>query len=138
MVCPDSVAEPTAQLLLKVSDHFLGDRATDDTRALFYALGKWIYLIDALDDYEKDQKRGCFNPFVRAYGAKSRKALTEENGEDLSFLFDTLFYDIREHLARVKFYFNRDLTDNVLLRGIPLETARVMKGEPRPKMQIKI
>lgn len=26
--------------------------------------GRWIYLIDALDDLEKDKKRGSYNPFI--------------------------------------------------------------------------
>lgn len=138
MVCPDSAAEPTARLMERISDHFLKERATEHTRALFYGLGKWIYLIDALDDYEKDARTKNFNPFVRAYGEKSREKLMEENGADVTFLFDTLFYSIREQLAEVKFYFNRDLTDNVILRGIPLETQRVMKGEPRPRMVVKV
>lgn len=30
---------------------------------MFYNLGKWIYLIDAWDDREKDQKSGNYNPF---------------------------------------------------------------------------
>ena len=137
MVCLDSAAEPTARFMETVSDHFLKGAATEHTRALFYGLGKWVYLIDALDDYEKDASH-AFNPFVRAYGAKSREQLMSENGEEISFLFDTLFYSIREHLAFIEFHFNRDLTDNVILRGLPLETARVMKGEPRPRMSVKI
>ena len=97
-----------------------------------------MYLIDALDDYEKDLKKGRYNPFVLAYGQDSREKLLKENGPDLAFLFDTLFYDLREGLAGVKFYFNRDLTDNVILRGIPLETRRVLSGEPRKEMQVSV
>jgi len=28
------------------------------------SLGRWIYVIDALDDYEKDQKDGSYNPLI--------------------------------------------------------------------------
>ena len=38
-------------------------------------MGKWIYLIDALDDYDKDKKKGAYNPFVLAYGAPTREEL---------------------------------------------------------------
>ena len=41
---------------------------------------------------------------------------------------------MREGLNGVTFSLNRDLTDNVILRGIPLETQRVFKGEPRKEM----
>ncbi len=135
MVCPDSAAEPTAKLMERTSDYFLGEKATEHTRALFYGLGKWIYLIDALDDCDEDAKAGTFNPFLGAYGASGRADLLEKNGEDVRFLFDTLFYSIREHLAHIPFPFNRDLSDNVILRGLPIETERVMRGEPRRKMK---
>ena len=68
----------------------------------------------------------------------TKKELMEKEGEEIGFLFDTLFYSMRESLAKIPFSFNRDLTDNVILRGLPLETARVMKGELPKKMQVKI
>ncbi len=135
---PERAADPTACMLRALSAYLLGEHASEWTDALFYSLGKWIYLIDALDDYDEDVKKGRYNPFVLAYGAKSRAALVREQGEELSFLFDTLFYDLRENLAHIPFHFNRDLTDNVILRGIPLETARVMRGEPRKKTRIRL
>ena len=97
-----------------------------------------MYLIDALDDYDKDKKKRRYNPFALAYGAESKETLLKEHGEDIAFLFDTLFYGLREDLANIKFYFNRDLTDNVLLRGIPIETGRVMRGEKPVKMQVDL
>ncbi len=134
----DMAAEPTAQMLSAFSRDMLGDKATESVQTLFYSIGKWVYLIDALDDYDKDVKTKSYNPFVLSYGAPSREELMKEKGEEVRFLFDTLFYGLREALGGVKFYFNRDLTDNILLRGLPTETARVMKGEPRHSMPAKL
>ena len=134
----DMAADPTANMMQALSDHFMGERATAYTRNLFYGLGKWVYLIDALDDYDKDLKKKQYNPFVLAYGAASREALMRENGEEVRFMFDTLFYSLRENLAEIKFSFNRDLTDNVILRGLPAETARVMRGERSQKFKLKL
>lgn len=135
---PDRAADPTANMMRELSVHFLGDKASDATGELFYGLGKWVYLIDALDDYDKDFKKKSYNPFVCAYGKRSKKELLEQNGGEIAFLFDTLFYSLRENLAQITFHFNRDLTDNVILRGIPNETARVMRCEKCVKMQQKI
>ena len=135
---PDVAAEPTAMMLKELSGHFLKEKATEHTAELFYGLGKWVYLIDALDDYNTDRKKGTYNPFVLAYPHKDRKELMEKDGAEIAFLFDTLFYSLREHLGQITFSFNRDLTDNVILRGLPAETARVMRGEKRGKMQNKI
>ena len=135
---PEMAAEPTAMLLEALSKHFLSDMGTPDSAGLFHELGKWIYLIDALDDFDKDKKSGAYNPFVLAYGAADKKELIQKYGSELIFLFDTGFYAMREHLAALKFSFNRDLTDNVILRGIPLETQRVLKGDPPARMTVKL
>ena len=131
---PDEAAEPTANLMKCLCALFLKEKNSPAAEELFYAVGKWVYLIDALDDFDKDAEKGRYNPFVLAYGCKTRAELMERSGQDISFLFDTLFFSMREGLSGVKFCFNRDLTDNVILRGIPLETMRVMKGEPRSEI----
>ncbi len=135
---PDEAAEPTADLMRKMCAHFLKEKTSPAAEELFYAVGKWVYLIDALDDYDKDVRGKRYNPFVLAYGCASRAELMEKSGQEIGFLFDTLFYSMREGLAGISFSFNRDLTDNVILRGIPLETARVMKGEPRKETTVDV
>ena len=125
----DRAADATATMLAEFSDYALEDKATPFTRNLFYAIGKWIYLIDALDDYDKDRKKGAYNPFILAYGAESRdKLLASENGQEVGYIFNAIFFDIRENLSKISFRFNRDLSDNILLRGLPATTKRVMAG----------
>ena len=125
----DRAADATAAMLQQFSVYALKDKSTEYTERLFYTLGKWIYLIDALDDYDKDAKKGAYNPFLLSYGAKSREELLKsEQGEEVRFAFNTLFFDIRECLSKVKFHFNRDLIDNILLRGLPTMTKKVMLG----------
>ncbi len=125
----DRAADATATMLKEFSAYALGEKATEHTDGLFYALGKWIYLIDALDDYDKDLKKGAYNPFVLAYKAACKAELMQgRSGEEVGFAFDNLFCDIRECLEKIEFHFNRDLQDNILLRGLPAQTRRVMWG----------
>lgn len=125
----DRAADATANMIAAFSDYVLGEKATIYTRNLCYALGKWIYLIDALDDYDKDVEKGAYNPFYLAYRKENRKALLEgENGDEVRFVFNAIFFDIRENLSHIDFRFNRDLSDNVLLRGLPMMTNRIMSG----------
>ncbi len=125
----DRAADATATMLAQFSDYALGERATPHTRRLFYAVGKWIYLIDALDDYDKDVKKGAYNPFVLAYGAKCKEELLAgKHGQEVAFIFQSLFLDIGESLAEIPFHFNKDLSDNILLRGLPAVTRQVMQG----------
>ncbi len=126
----DRAADATAKLLAEFSAYALGEKATEDAYRLLYAVGKWIYLIDALDDYDKDLKKSAYNPFVLAYKAECRASLLAgKYGEEVRFIFDSLFLDIRECLQKIPFRFNKDLTDNILLRGLPLVTKRIMDGK---------
>ena len=124
----DMAAEPFAQMLVKLSDYALGEKATESGRLIFYFLGKWIYLADALDDYDKDVKKGNYNPLYLEFGRlPDVKTLKETRGADLNFAFSSIFAGLKENLARTKFYFNHDLIDNVLLRGIPSVTLKILK-----------
>jgi hypothetical protein len=126
----DQAADATANMLAAFSDYALGEKATVCTRNLFYAIGKWIYLIDALDDYDKDKKKGAYNPFLLAYRAECRKTLLSgEYAEEIAFIFRSIFFDIRGNLEKISFRFNTDLSDNILLRGIPAVTKHIMEGK---------
>ena len=63
----DSSAEPTARMLSEVARQLAGE---DERKKLIldqfgYFIGRWIYLIDAADDMDKDNKHGAFNPFLK-------------------------------------------------------------------------
>lgn len=122
----DMAAEPTAVMMRELSDYALGGYSTEETRALFYDIGKWVYLIDALDDYDKDIKKRRFNVLFNAFGAGSKAQAVKENLDELTFLFDSLFADMRMRISKIDFGFNRDLTDNIILRGIPLKTRAML------------
>ena len=126
----DQAADATAKILAEFSDLVLEDKASVYTYNLFYAVGKWIYLIDALDDYDKDRKKGAYNPFYFAYNAESKADLLKgKRGEEVKFVFHSIFFDIRENLSQIPFRFNRDLSDNILLRGLPKTTKEIMENK---------
>lgn len=64
----DPAAEPTATAISRLCVLMGG---TDDERIILgefgYYLGRWIYLIDAADDYFDDKKKDSFNPFVNKF-----------------------------------------------------------------------
>ena len=72
----DEAADPTATMLSaicsSVPDQFSLQLSYDIEKqkrilsTLGYFLGRWIYLMDAVDDYEDDGKKGGFNPFIIA------------------------------------------------------------------------
>ena len=130
----DMVCEPFSKMMEELGDYALGEKSTESVKKLFYFLGKWIYLIDALDDYEKDVKEKNYNPFYYAYGEKTTvKELVASHGKDLSFVFSDVFASLKSALLECKFYFNHDLIDNIILRGIPSVTLKILKKENEKK-----
>ena len=127
----EMAAEPSAQMMKELSVYALGDYSTVETEALFYDIGKWVYLIDALDDYDKDVKKHRYNVLYNAFGENNKVEAVEKNRDELTFLFDSLFADMRMRISKIDFGFNRDLTDNIILRGIPIKTRAVLNSKPK-------
>ena len=61
----DAASHPTSQILSYLFSY--GVEEPSEKRILErlgYCMGKWIYLTDALDDFQKDMKTGNFNPII--------------------------------------------------------------------------
>jgi len=85
----DRVADPFGRLMAEVLDlPFLPappaapDAPTTSAllRRLGYHLGRFIYILDALDDREKDRKSGAYNPLLAA----ERSAVSEPGAPNLA------------------------------------------------------
>lgn len=127
---PDMAADPFGQMMAELSDEILKTYADDDTRALFYSLGKWIYLIDAFDDFDKDVKKGAFNVFKNAYrDCSDKEELKSKHGRDVVIVFGAIISEIAELSRKLNYKFNHDLTDNVLLNGIREQTKKIMENK---------
>jgi len=66
------VAEPSRQRVMK---------------EIFYHLGRWIYLVDAADDFEKDAHSHCYNPLRYRYEIDGDQ-LDEESREAVALSLD--------------------------------------------------
>ena len=100
--------EPTARIAKEIGVH----------------LGKWIYLIDAIDDYEEDVKRGRYNPLAKVYpnglDTQARESLSVALTVELceaEKAFDLLDYPDGDMEAVIK---------NVLYLGMPQTAKRVV------------
>ncbi len=124
--CPiDKAAEPTAKMLSDVMSLLA---KSDDERKILstfgYYLGKWIYLCDSADDYDKDLKRNGFNPYVFMY-----KDGFKEHVHDME---KSLNYCLNEivlcyNLMEVK-RFDR-IIENVIVRGLSKKQTEVLKNK---------
>ena len=126
----DISADFFGQMVKEISQELLQDKCTSDIEELSYYLGKWIYLIDALDDFDKDKKHNEYNAFVITYeNANSKEELIKLHGQDLVFIFGTVLQTIADYSKKVTYAFNHDLVDNVLFKGLAKRTKQIMENE---------
>lgn len=61
----EELADISGDLLGDVFAFGLSGAEERIARQIGFHVGRWVYFIDAVDDYFDDKKRGAFNPFVR-------------------------------------------------------------------------
>jgi hypothetical protein len=67
----DLAADTFAELLANASDSLTDSAHRRILYEILYHLGRWIYLIDAADDLEKDTASGNYNPLIFRYHLKN-------------------------------------------------------------------
>jgi len=128
----DEVAEPFARVMeILFACPLVKDEATRKGLSwLGYNLGRWIYLLDALDDLEHDVKEGSYNPLLLQYGYKggSVPAFRESIRERMAF---SLLYPLSEADKALKVLAigkNAEILDNVIEAGLIRRTDEVLAG----------
>lgn len=85
-----------------------------------YMLGRFIYIIDAYEDMEKDKKKKNFNPF-----------LLSENPPDKDSIFDTLSFDLSSlsnAYELLDLRVNKPILDNIIYLGLSGVLDKTIKG----------
>lgn len=126
----DMAADPFGNMLKDVVKVLAGENYTEELGDLAYNLGKWIYLIDALDDFDKDKKKNNYNVFVNIYkDVKTKEELISSKQSEIIFVFSGVLSSIAENSKKLKYSFNHDLTDNVFMRGLSVQTKLIMENK---------
>ena len=129
---PMSVDEP-ADLFGNLMGALLSADLADDRAILANAIGRhigrWIYILDAADDFEEDVRRARYNPLACLYRDPDMKSLPRERRE-------TIRLSLMQELAGLERAFdlldvqdNPDLCgilSNILYESLPRETTRVL------------
>lgn len=115
----DAAAHPTAQMLADVLCMEAKDEAQRRVFSEFgYQLGRWIYLIDAADDLEKDVKHNNFNPFKNVPPGELRQYEAAVLSQSLARA-----YDAYQLMPLTDF---KGIFDNMLLYGFPSKQNTVI------------
>ena len=121
----DEVSHCFATLSQNFCKLVLAERTSEFAETLCYNLGKWIYLIDALDDAEKDLKRGNYNPFVAYYGVTNIQGLAARYDE-ISFLTYAVLNRIAQSFNDMNLYKYTCILKNVLFDSIREKNEQIL------------
>ncbi len=129
----DAAAEPTADLLAFLCGLAAHDEEERRVLARFgYCLGRWIYLMDAADDLERDAHSGNYNP-LWSHG----KSVTAQG---LSDCRERARFALNASLAECKAAYDQltirrydGILRNVLECGMAQVQRTVLDGDPKTK-----
>lgn len=85
-----------------------------------YALGKWIYMIDALDDLKKDMAKNKFNPLQVLYNkdALSYEDLLTKIKKTVEFTILNCGYNCMDYLNQLPLHKHKDILTNIIHLGM--------------------
>ncbi|MBE7010931.1 MAG: hypothetical protein E7418_05520 [Ruminococcaceae bacterium] len=88
-----------------------------------YLLGRLIYILDAWEDREQDQKNGSYNPFL----------LQEMKQEDVKLMLDYTLGELANGLQLLSFTCNQEIIENIVYLGLARAVDAVLSGQCRKK-----
>ncbi len=126
----DCYSHPTADCLGKIFKS-LSKNKTDEITLyrIGYMLGKYIYLIDALDDFEKDIKNNSFNPIVAAKFQKTNN----DTFKKLNQLINFSIAQLAESFEMLNLKSNVEILRNVIYLGLKATTEKIFKKNTKMK-----
>jgi hypothetical protein len=126
----DEAAEPFANMMMQLLAAGYTGEDQSVPRILGwigYNLGKWIYIIDAFDDMERDIKSGSYNPLLCQYKYEGqdiqafKTAISEETRINLLQALSQSTGSLE--LLGLK---NKSIIDNIVYEGLYGKTERIL------------
>ena len=122
----DEICDPFSRLVgtvLKNYPYELTDDSDNLRNILYtlgYSIGKWIYLIDALDDLKKDMEQNKFNPLNFLYNKDNMiyDDFIESIKPRIEFTILNCGYSIKENLMQLELKRNKDILYNIVELGL--------------------
>ena len=131
----DIACEPTARIMKAIAEGLAPDDKSMARKLgrFGYFLGRYLYIIDAVDDLKADCESGNYNPIAIKYGLKGKISDIEFNkaAENTAFSIRlTLGVMARNYVKLGELYY-KPIIDNIIYLGMTDILKKVVKGEYR-------
>ena len=137
----DEICDPFSRLVGIVLRDFPYELKDDSEElrnnlySLGYSLGKWIYLIDALDDLKEDMEKNKFNPINFLYNKDHLKYedFLEQIKPKIEFTILNCGYTCNVSLDNLNLTRNEDILYNIIQLGLMQKYTDVIKNPKNTK-----
>lgn len=96
-------------------------------RKIGFFLGKFVYLMDAYEDIEKDMQTGNYNPFKQAFMEN------EHFAEDIRSLLTLMMAECSREFEKLPILLHTDILRNILYSGVWQKYVLVTEKRNNPK-----
>ena len=101
---------------------------------LFTSLNRWVYWIDAIDDYDQDIKNGSYNPYVYYNSEKTKTQFLENNMLHLLKSYETHKQAIMSAYAKCAYPADSCIIlENIINHTIRKTTKLILENGSLPK-----
>lgn len=92
----------------------------DNLYKMGYLIGKWIYLMDALDDLQSDMLKNQFNPYLVLYNGDNSdyKNLINKIIYDIEFNILSTISACSDYLGKIEFKKHKEILKNIIELGM--------------------
>ena len=130
----DTLAEQFGLLMEAVFSEGLEGNDARIAANMGRAVGHWIYLVDAADDFDEDRKRNRFNPYLKLFGDNP----SEADWETLKNALTAHLMRAEQSLSLIDSYPTpelREILSNILYLGLVQTGERVTSRNACPKKE---
>lgn len=129
----DKVADPFANIMKGIAKELFKDKYTQEIGDMMYALGKWVYIVDAIDDVEEDFKDKKFNLFLVGYDYIDKKTFLVEKNEQLKYVLWNCYNTIYDNFNKIELKKYEGVLTNILWYGIKVKTEEILSRSEKCK-----
>ncbi len=102
------------------------DQWEEGLRTIGFYLGKYIYILDAYDDMEKDKKHNSYNPLLLQQDR-------EELGEECRRILTMMMAECTREFEKLPCLLDVDILRNILYDGVWTKFDKIQKREKQPQ-----
>ena len=123
----DETSDKFALILAAVSEKAESEAKKRVLYQILYHIGRQVYILDAVDDLERDMKKGSYNAVARRFDIKDGK-LSEEDKKELKITLSHSAGMAASAFELLEQGMWTSILANIIYLGIPRITSEVLAG----------